>query len=1258
MAIPPKKRLLERWESDNNQQNFEFEVLHRGPVKRNEKFKRTEQSVTFKIKHNLTTIINLFDIKEELTQKFNELIDEMKRGADPEHYIVVELSTPVLETPIFIGHQKIKHFNEEKDIVFDRINKHLQSAKHIFADGIIELRVVIIEDIRGGGPIKSSKAPITKEDISSNKRSVVTINNQDNLCAFRALYVSKYFHDNKHNLNMKDWQNVRKDIKKVQTIGAKEIAKRCGLEHCQSVGMAEWKAIQNHLPEYQIKVIDGSMKKNFIFQGPIKDKKLYIEYLNQHFNSIIKIKSYMTHKYYCESCHQVFSNLFQHRCEHLCESCHEDCIKEDSEVTCDECKRRFKGFDCYNRHLNNRVCHYIKLCEKCGLEYRDKHKCDEFNCKKCHQKYQVQPHFCYIKSKNKEELQEEDKINKIIVAYDIESTQEGGEHVPNLLIQKTKCDNCSEVNEQCDRCYVPKQEYYFGKSCVKEFVRYLFVDLAKKAEESNSMIYAFAHNARGYDAQFILRELWSHNFKGLDVIMRGRKILIIRCGNIKMLDSLNYFLLSLADLPKAFGLDVSIKKGDFPHLFNKESNYKYRGSIPDIEYFSPDYLTPNKKSELLKWHKEYKESGKSWVFMDELLSYCKNDVEILMLCVMRFRQLFKQVNKIDPITRTFTLASIGLETFKAGILPDDSTLAVTPIEGYSKGKNHSWAADSWLDYIQKIKNIKLKREYQIGKYWVDGYDPIDRVVYEFCGCIWHGHACIKQDDEKLNRLKKRIEYLKSRGFKVVSIWECEFKKERSNNRELQKYYNKRYMYHKNIGIYGHASIRESFFGGRVNNLQFYRKAKDDERIEYLDVCSLYPYVLRNRIYPIGHPQVISEDFDFSLNSYFGFVKCKISSPKGLYLPVLPFMTKDKLLFPLCLHCSKSRNSKCECDDRSIINTWTTEELKLALSKGYVIDEIYEVLHYPDSECSGDLFKEYVDMWLKIKQQSSGWPSWCLTEEDKQKYIRDYEQHQGILLENDKIVKNEGLRFIAKIMLNSFWGKLAQRPNQSQTKFVTTYDEYFDIIIDEKKEILGELMVNEDTLVVDWHFKEDCFDKVKNYNIAVGSYVTAYARLKLYEIMEEIERIRPYSLLYHDTDSVIFVRKLTDPKIACGDYLGDLTDEIEKNYGKDARCVEFVSLGPKNYAYIVDLGNGQFVTEIKCKGIALTCLARDFVTFAKMVELAVKYSQNGEIEEILVPQRQFTINAHCQIKTRQFDKIYKAVSEKRWIQGELTFPYGY
>ena len=82
------------------------------------------------------------------------------------------------------------------------------------------------------------------------------------------------------------------------------------------------------------------------------------------------------------------------------------------------------------------------------------------------------------------------------------------------------------------------------------------------------------------------------------------------------------------------------------------------------------------------------------------------------------------------------------------------------------------------------------------------------------------------------------------------------------------------------------------------------------------------------------------------------------------------------------------------------------------------------------------------------------------------------------------------------------------------------------------------------------------------------------------------------------------------------------------------------------------------TEIKCKGISLSCSALDIITFDKMVEMAKKYFENDEVEELIVAQRQFNINKHSQIFTRYFEKNYRTVSDKRVKDGNITFPYGY
>ena len=113
----------------------------------------------------------------------------------------------------------------------------------------------------------------------------------------------------------------------------------------------------------------------------------------------------------------------------------------------------------------------------------------------------------------------------------------------------------------------------------------------------------------------------------------------------------------------------------------------------------------------------------------------------------------------------------------------------------------------------------------------------------------------------------------------------------------------------------------------------------------------------------------------------------------------------------------------------------------------------KVLHYENK--TDDVFKEYIQKWLKIKSEASGWPSSCVTLEDKNNFIHEFKEREDVDLEPEKIEKNPGLRYIAKLMLNTLWGKLAQRPNQNQTKICNEYYQYHKILTDDKYNIKGK-----------------------------------------------------------------------------------------------------------------------------------------------------------------------------------------------------------
>ena len=189
----------------------------------------------------------------------------------------------------------------------------------------------------------------------------------------------------------------------------------------------------------------------------------------------------------------------------------------------------------------------------------------------------------------------------------------------------------------------------------------------------------------------------------------------------------------------------------------------------------------------------------------------------------------------------------------------------------------------------------------------------------------------------------------------------------------------------------------------------------------MDFTSLYPWCNKSTEAVVGHPEIITENFD-DISTYFGLIKCTVLPPKGLLHPVLPYRTKDKLMFPLCKTCADTLNqSPCTHTDqeRAILSTWCHVELVKAIEKGYKILKIHEVWHFP--EHTDELFKEYVNTFLKMKQEASGYPKECVTDEQKQRYIDEYYEKEGIRLDPNKIKYNPGLRSLAKLMLNSLWG---------------------------------------------------------------------------------------------------------------------------------------------------------------------------------------------------------------------------------------------
>jgi len=162
--------------------------------------------------------------------------------------------------------------------------------------------------------------------------------------------------------------------------------------------------------------------------------------------------------------------------------------------------------------------------------------------------------------------------------------------------------------------------------------------------------------------------------------------------------------------------------------------------------------------------------------------------------------------------------------------------------------------------------------------------------------------------------------------------------------------------------------------------------------------------------------------------------------------------------------------------------------------------------------------------------------------------------------------------------------------------VDSEKEFYELLLCPGTEVTNLIFPNDDVAWVSWKYSEENITVGKNVNVAFAGYVTTQARLKLYKYLSKLGE----SLLYCDTDSVIVIQKDNDPqKVKTGDYLGDLTDELEE-YGSCSFVDKFVSGGPKNYAFSVFYpSTGKRARKCKVKSITLNYENSKVVNFTTL-----------------------------------------------------------
>lgn len=249
------------------------------------------------------------------------------------------------------------------------------------------------------------------------------------------------------------------------------------------------------------------------------------------------------------------------------------------------------------------MCDKIKICDSCGILFKNtstKHKCNTKKCFNCNKIVDV-PHYCFVQLYKKNPPQEFQIIFYDFECQLIEDGQGIHRHVPNLCITNIVCHICcyaSSFPTNCPNCN-PFENVYNNdsKDCVSKFVDYVL-------KFRTWPVVVIAHNSKGYDAQFILRELCSRDVK-ISPILVGRKILCISVNDVKFIDSIAFIPFALSKFASSFGLE-DCNKGEYPYKFNTPENENYVGPYPPIEYYPIDNMSKDKYSKFVKWYDENK----------------------------------------------------------------------------------------------------------------------------------------------------------------------------------------------------------------------------------------------------------------------------------------------------------------------------------------------------------------------------------------------------------------------------------------------------------------------------------------------------------------------------------------------------------------------------------------------------------------------------------------------------------------------------
>jgi hypothetical protein len=960
----------------------------------------------------------------------------------------------------------------------------------------------------------------------------------------------------------------------IDTIVRKAFYLQTELTWDSTVDYDELKNFVLKYPKYKLNVLSPPNQKpthTYIGKDYVFEGRSYIIYLYYYQNHRLKVKHYAlcdspldsfryrSHASWCYFCDMVFKDSLGHHCE-------QTCAPKISAVPYKKCEH------CNLYEYPDHLCFYKKCstCQsfskvnvnhRCPLMFKEQTNTENYSFIV----YDLESRFELVKSVRKVITSFKLDVNGFYLVGDSEDVafydHDINKHIPNLVCAKNMLTG--------------EKWTWFGDDCLVEFLQFCF-------SYNNGENILLAHNASGYDSRLIFDA--SRNFiedKSYSAIMRGSKFMQMNIGTLIFRDIMLQIPGSVKNLAKDFG--CAHQKGDFPFLFNKVENYSYSGPIPDISYFSlANCRNQKQRDDMIKWHSEF--TGE-WNFMEQLVSYCQNDVEVSCEIAKSYHDIWME----------------------KGISP--------------------WYKPTGAGVVHQYMGL------QAFKQLVETQDPPD----------------VSDKEEYSDWLQRMVD---DRWWAVLKPYEH---------------------------FFSHKALR----GGRTEVKRPYFKLTDEEyaagkRILYVDVCSMYPYQQIAHEFPVGTPtvhvwdkkylpckvhynsitcstcpEVVRHDSSITsvfhrnqpnnVNNWFGIVCVTLKPPKKMLHPVLISWNE--------------KASKCvsTLNDEDHIEIFIgTASLHTCLANGYVLEKIHCFHEYS----KGNFWREpTLKLYLDKMMNSRPAPDFEEREAFAEKWGSKYGNWFKDLIKKswDHWGKFNAKKFVSKIIINSVWGKHAQRVIMPKTfiyDFKTDIEDirmYFKNCSSGGREHKNAQPLN-GTRIMYTAVDIDANPDLHGQYLPAGLMVPEYGRLQLWEEMNKLgDRV-----LYCDTDSIVYVSEPGKYDVKLGDMVGDW--ELEDVCTLHDGIREFVAWGPKTYG--IKCGDGY--TSVKAKGVSLNRATENLFNFQVMKEGALEFLEYGEMKSSFIPQTNFTWSVDSGMRTML--NLKEICIKKKELKGTLKngfmYPFGY